>query len=93
MGILVQVGTFIRISDASQHLGIGAVLSQLQADETERVIAYSIRSLNEHEKGYCITRIEMLALVSYVDHSRSYLLGRTDHDHHSLKWLMSFKEP
>lgn len=89
-------GSFILDTDASQHLGIGAVLSQLQPDGTERVIAYGSRSLNEHERNYCTTRLEMLALVTYVDHFRYYLLGRRfclRTDHHSLTWLMSFKEP
>ena len=89
-------GTFVLDTDASQRLGIGAVLSQVQSDGTERVVAYGSRSLNEHERNYCTTRLEMLALVTYVDHFRYYLAGckfllRTDH--HSLKWLMSFREP
>ena len=63
-----DAGFFVLDTDASQHLGIGAVLSQLQPDGTERVIAYGSRSLNEHEKNYCATRLEMLALVTYMDH-------------------------
>ena len=91
-----DVGLFVLDTDASQHLGIGAVLSQLQPDGTERVIAYGSSSLNEHEKNYCATQLEMLALVTYMDHFRYYLLGRKFRlrtDHHSLVWLMSFKEP
>ena len=89
-------GLFVLDTDASQRLGIGAVLSQVQADGTERVVAYGSRSLNDHERNYCTTRLEMLALVTYVDYFRYYLAGckvlvRTDH--HSLKWLMSFREP
>ena len=91
-----DAGLFVLDIDASQHVGIGAVLSQLQPDGIERVINYGSRSLNEHEKSYCATRLEMLALVSYMDHFRYYLLGRKFRpmtDHHSLVWLMSFKEP
>ncbi|KAL9970389.1 hypothetical protein ACROYT_G022754 [Oculina patagonica] len=91
-----DAGTFILDTDASQQLGIGAVLSQLQPDGAERAIAYGSRSLNDHEKNYCATRLEMLALVTYIDHFRYYLLGRRFRvrtDHHSLTWLMSFKEP
>ena len=90
------VGSFILDTDASQQLGLGAVLSQSQQDGTERVIAYASRSLNDHEKNYCTTRLEMLALVTYVDYFRYYLLGRRFRlrtDHHSLTWLMTFKEP
>ena len=39
------------------------------------MIAYGSRSLNEHEKNYCTTPLEMLALVTYVDYFRYYLLG------------------
>ncbi|KAK3705767.1 hypothetical protein QZH41_000594, partial [Actinostola sp. cb2023] len=91
-----DAGRFILDTDASQQLGIGAVLSQLQPDGTERVIAYGSRSLNDHEKNYCTTRLEMLAMVTYIDHFRYYLLGRrflVRTDHHSLRWLMSFKQP
>ena len=65
-------------------------------DGTERVIAYVRCSLNEHEKNYRATRLEMLALVTYMDHFSYFLLGRKfclRTDHHSLVWLMSFKEP
>lgn len=91
-----DAGLFVLDIDASQHVGIGAVLSQLQPDGTESVIAFGSRSLNEHEKSYCATRLEMLALVTYMDHFRYYLLGRKFRpmtDHHSLVWLMSSKEP
>ena len=91
-----EAGSFILDTDASQYQGIGAVLSQQQQDGTERVIAYGSRSLNEHEKNYCTTRLEMLALVTYVEPFRYYLLGRRFRirtDHSSLRWLTSFKEP
>ena len=45
-----DAGLFVVDTDASQPLGIGAVLSRL------RVIAYGSRSLNEQEKNYCGTR-------------------------------------
>ena len=91
-----DAGLFVLDTDASQRLGIGTVLSQVQADGTERVVACGSRSLNDHERNYCTTRLEILALVTYVDYFRYYLAGckflvRTDH--HSLKWLMSFREP
>ena len=89
-------GSFILDTDANQYLGIKAVLSQQQQDGTEQVIAYGSRSLNEHERNYCTTRLEMLALVTFVDSFRYYLLGRKfciRTDHQSLQWLTSFKEP
>ena len=91
-----EAGSFILDTDASQYQGIGGVLSQQQQDGTERVIAYGSRSLNDHEKDYCTTRLEMLALVTYVDYFCYYLLGRRFFirtDHSSLRWLTFFKEP
>jgi len=51
-----------------------AILSQVQQDGTERVIAYGSRSLQPNEKNYCATRLEMLALVEFIDEFRYYLL-------------------
>ena len=89
-------GQFILDTDASTGQGIGAVLSQCQTDGTERVIAYGSRSLQPPERNYCATRLEMLALVDFIDHFRYYLLGRkflVRTDHQALQWLLSFKEP
>ena len=91
-----EAGEFILDTDASTEKGIGAVLSQKQSDGTERVIAYGSRSLQPPEQNFCATRLEMLALVEFIDHFRYYLLGRcftARTDHHALKWLRSFKEP
>ena len=71
-----DAGLFVLDTDASQPLGIGAVLSRLQRNDTDRVIAYGSRSLNEQEKNYCRTRLEMLALVNNVGHFRYYLVGQ-----------------
>ena len=91
-----DAGLFVLDTDASQPLGIGAVLSRLQRNHTERVIDYRSRSLNEQEKNYCGTRLKMLALVNCMDHFRYYLVKqnlRLRTDNHSFVWLMSFKEP
>ena len=89
-------GHFILDTDASSGHRIGAVLSQKQPDGTERVLAYGSRALHRHERNYRATRLEMLALVDFIDHFRYYLLGRNflvRTDHHALQWLMSFKQP
>lgn len=85
---------FILDTDASS-VGSGAVLSQSTA-EGERVVAYYSRTFNKAEKRYCVTRRELLAVVSAIRHFKYYLGGlhftvRTDHS--ALQWLMSFKEP
>ena len=87
---------FVVDTDVSGGHGNGTVLSQKQADSTERVEAYGSRALHHHERNYCATRLEKLALVEFFYHFRYYVLGRKFHiqrDHQALKWLMSFKQP
>ena len=67
-------GAFILDTDAS-NTGIGAVLSQKQGEE-EKVIAYFSRSLTKSEQQYCVTRKELLALVTAVRHFHHYVYGR-----------------
>ena len=86
---------FILDTDASD-VGIGAVLSQVQDDGVERVIAYASRVLTKAKRRYCVTRKALLAVVTFVQYFCPYLLGskftlRTDHG--SLRWLWNFKEP
>jgi len=55
---------FILDTDASFNK-IGAVLSQVDDNRHERVIAYGSHAMNNHEKGYCITRKELLAIYYF----------------------------
>ena len=86
---------FILDTDASDT-GIGAVLSQIDDNGMERVVAYGSRVLSKPERRYCVTRRELLAVVFFTRQFRPYLAGhhftlRTDHG--SLTWLRNFKEP
>ena len=49
--------------------GIGAVLSQVQGGR-ECVIAYASRSLTKPEHNYYVTRRELLAVITFVQHFR-----------------------
>jgi transposase InsO family protein len=100
----VPNANFVLDTDASEY-GVGAVLSQLipcgsnekgEEQYEERVIGYASRSLNVHERRYCTTRKELLAVVWFVRHFRPYLYGRkffVRTDHASLQWLYNFWEP
>ena len=86
---------FILDTDAS-NTGIGAVLSQAGDDGCEHVIAYASRLLTKPERQYCVTRRELLAVITFTRHFRPYLLNRRftlRTDHGSLQWLRNFKEP
>ena len=86
--------TFILDTDASNH-SIGAVLSQLQGD-SEKVISYASKRLGPTQSKYCVTRKELLAIVTFTQKFRHYLLGRqfiVRTDHGSLTWLYRFKTP
>ena len=87
--------SFILDTDAS-NTGIGCVLSQMQQDSSEHVIAYGSRLLSKPERNYCVTRRELLAVVYFAQQLRPYLLGKhltLRSDHGSLTWLRNFKEP
>ena len=83
---------FILDTDASE-VGIGGVLSQVDDEGREHVVAYGSRHLSKPERRDCITRRELLAVVTFTQQYRSYLLGqrfllRTDHG--LLTWLRNF---
>ena len=61
---------FILDTDASET-GVGAVLSQLCEDVSECVVAYASRVLTRPERRYCVTRKELLAVVTFIQHFRS----------------------
>jgi len=87
-------GTYILDTDASDF-GLGAILSQEQAG-TEKVIAYSSRTMSKAEKKYETTRKELLAVVNGLKQFRQYLTGRhfiLRVDHAALSWLRRTPEP
>ena len=94
LGYPQKEGIFIVDTDAS-NIGIGAVLSQVQMGE-ERVLCYASKKLDKSQQRYCVTRRELLAVVTFINQFRHYLLGKEFHlrtDHGSLRWLFSFKDP
>jgi hypothetical protein len=72
-------------------LGIGAVLTQMDDDGKEFVIAYASRSNNNAEAQYSSHEGECLATIWVIAHFRCYLYGNEFllvTDHQPLKWLM-----
>ena len=92
--IPTQNDHFILDTDASD-VATGAVLSQIQNGK-ERVIAYASHKLNKHERRYCTTRKELLAVHKYTLHFKTYLWGQkftVRTDHRALTWFLSWKNP
>ena len=56
---------FILDTDAS-NTGIGGVLSQLDEQGQEHVIAFASRTLSKSECRYCVTRRELLTVVVFT---------------------------
>lgn len=74
---------FLLFTDAS-NTAIGCVLSQLNADNKERVIAYGSHVLTSTEKRWSTYDRELWAIVWSIRHFRQYLMGHsfriiTDH--------------
>lgn len=94
LGYPREEGMFILDTDAC-NFGIGAVLSQVQ-DGEERVISYASKTLSKAQTRYCVTRLELLAILTFVSQFHHYLWGRTflvRTDHAALYWLLRKKDP
>jgi len=84
------------IDTNASDIGISVVLSQVDSEGVEHVVAYVSRVLTKSERNYCITCKELLAVVTFLQHFRQYLIARsfTVHtDHGALTWLQQFRNP
>ena len=86
---------FIVKTDAASKKGLGGVLSQLDDDGHERVVAYYGRRLNSAEHNDSVTEIELLAALESIRAWRPYFWGRRFRlvvDHAALRWLHTMKD-
>ncbi|XP_061715253.1 uncharacterized protein K02A2.6-like [Cydia pomonella] len=61
--------------DAGPH-GLGAILSQIEADGTERPISFASRTLNAAEKRYSQLQKEATSIIFGIRRYHQYLYGR-----------------
>ena len=86
--------TFILQTDASNY-GIGAVLSQTNAEGLDHPVAYFSHKLLDREQKCSTIKKECLAIKLAVKAFQIYLLGHPfiiQTDHQTLQWLSNVKD-
>ena len=83
---------FLLKMDVSRE-GLGAVLSQKQADGQFHPVAFGSQALTAHEKNYHSTKLEFLALKwAITEHFKEYLLYQpflVNTDNNPLTYIMT----
>ena len=75
--------------------GVGAVLSQIDAEGDKHPVAYFSQKLLEREEKYSTIEKEYLATKLAIQTFQMYVLGKPftiQTDHRSLEWLDRLKE-
>ena len=84
---------FFLTTDASAS-GLGAILSQFDENDDEKVIGYASRTTNSAEANYSATELECLGVVWGIETFRHYLYGQKFTilcDHNPLVYLDNTK--
>ena len=65
----------VQLAVDASPVGLGAVISHITADGTERPIAYASRSLTKSERNYSIIEKEALAIIFGIRKFQKFLYG------------------
>ncbi|CAB4007282.1 Transposon Ty3-G Gag-Pol poly, partial [Paramuricea clavata] len=88
-------GDYILYTDTSD-VGIGAVLTQKDEKEEEKVVSFASKAFSGAEKNWATTEKEAFAAVWALQYFHPYVYGRKVTiytDHKALKWLRDIKHP
>ena len=88
-------GDYILYCDASD-VGLGAVLTQKDEKEEEKVVSFASKAFSGAEKNWTTTEKEAFAVVWPLQCFHPYVYGRKVTiytDHKALKWLRDVKHP
>ncbi|CCH59505.1 hypothetical protein TBLA_0B06850 [Henningerozyma blattae CBS 6284] len=87
-------GNTYRLTTDASIVFIGGVLERMVNDKLKGVVGYYSKTVSDTQSGYAAGELELLAIISNLNHFRYYLHGhkfilRTDHisllSYHSLK--------
>lgn len=85
----------IKVTCDASPTGVGAVISHILHDKSERPIAFASRSLSTAEKNYSQLDKEALALIFGVKKFHQYIFGRhftLETDHKPLVYIFGNKK-
>jgi hypothetical protein len=85
-----------RLACDASGVAIGAVLSQLDSNGIEKLIAFASGVLNKTEWKWTVTERELFALYHFVLYFKHFLYGQPFElisDHRPLVWLRTLKNP
>ena len=77
-----------RVTVDASPVGLGAIISQFDRDDNDRIVAYTSRSLSKVEQQYSQTEKEALGYVFGCEKFHMYLIGiefELDTDHKPLE--------
>lgn len=76
MLVLYNLKLEVQLAVDASPVGLGAVISHIIADGTERPIAYASRSLTNSEWNYSVIKKEALAITFGIRKFQQFLYGR-----------------